>query len=82
MFIMSPQVVRPRLATLFVENLRDALDEKGWKQKDLSKHSGVSENGLSKIFSGNSQIRWDTFDAICNALGKEPSELLKEKQAN
>jgi DNA-binding Xre family transcriptional regulator len=82
MFNMSPQVVRSRLATLFIENLRDILDQKGVNQKQLSEISGVSENGISKIFLGTRQIRFDTLEDICNALEISPGILFEEKQAN
>lgn len=68
MFTMSPQVVRPGLADLFVENLRRLMEARGWSQKDLSEMSGVSENGVSRIMTGTTQVRFDTVEAICKAL--------------
>ena len=50
MFNMSPQVVRSRLATLFIENLRDILDQKGVNQKQLS------ENSYNQLFKHHSKI--------------------------
>lgn len=79
MLTMSPQVVRPRLATLFSDNLREALDRKGISQKQLANMADVSENGISKILGGTRQIRFDTLEAICNALEITPSELFIEQ---
>ena len=79
MLAMSPQAVRSRLAILFSDNLRDALERKGISQKQLASMADVSENGISKILGGTRQIRFDTLEAICVALDVTPSELFGEQ---
>jgi len=76
---MSPQAVRSRLATLFSDNLREAIERKGISQKQLANLADVSENGISKILGGTRQIRFDTLEAICSALDISPSELFGEE---
>lgn len=79
MLAMSPQAVRSRLAILFSDNLRDALERKGISQKQLASLAEVSENGISKILGGTRQIRFDTLEAICEALDVSPGELFGEQ---
>lgn len=75
MFTMSPQVVRPRLADQFVTNIRRLMEARGWTQKDLSEKSGVSENGISRVMTGTTQVRFDTIELLSDALNVAPSDL-------
>lgn len=57
-------------------NLKNLLDAKGKTQYWLSKQTGISANNVSKIYNGETvNIRLDTINKLCEALGCTPCEL-------
>lgn len=57
-------------------NVKNLLDAKGKTQYWLSKQTGISANNVSKIYNGETvNIRLDTINKLCEALGCTPCEL-------
>lgn len=57
-------------------NLKNLLDAKGKTQYWLAKQTGISANNVSKIYNGETvNIRLDTINKLCEALGCTPCEL-------
>lgn len=52
--------------------LRDALDERGWHQAELSRRSGVDDALISKWLSGQVRPGLAKIRSVCVALGVPP----------
>lgn len=50
------------------ERLRKALKKKGWSQKDLAKHTGISESSISLYMHADCNATVDTIMKLCRAL--------------
>lgn len=63
--------------------LADLLNERKMSQRELAEKTGISENTISKIAGGSPrQMRLETIDLICEALGVEIGDLIvREKPA-
>ena len=55
-------------------------ERNGWTQMKFAKDIEVTQSTLSRIERGETQPDTYTFNAICEKLGKEPSELLQQVQ--
>lgn len=55
--------------------LAELLRERKITQKELAEQTGLSENAISKLINGSAQIRFDTIDILCGALGINPGDL-------
>jgi len=64
--IMSPTRLR----------LAEMLRERNITQIKLAEMTGLSENTVSKLVNDPRQIRLDTIELICQALGVTPGELI------
>lgn len=54
-----------------VTNLREARKRKGWSQRKLSAHSGIPQSHLSKIESGDVDLRISSLIALARAVDLE-----------
>lgn len=52
--------------------------DKGWRQIDLAKHTGISENYVSDIETGKKEICIRNLKAISKALGIPLSTLVDD----
>lgn len=60
------------------DNLRAARKKKGWTQKDLAEHSGVSQQAVSFIETGRNTPSEGTMRLLADALGCTVAELMGE----
>ncbi|MCA0319268.1 MAG: helix-turn-helix transcriptional regulator [Proteobacteria bacterium] len=59
-------------------NLDVMLARRKMRSKELAAHVGITEANLSLLKSGKVKgVRFDTLDAICEALGCQPGDLLE-----
>lgn len=66
------------LDVVFVENLRRFFREANKTQKEIAEQSGVSENAITKLLRGTSQVKFSTVDRLAAALGKDRLEFYKD----
>lgn len=57
------------------ENVRDAIEDSGLKQKFVAEKIGISEQALSAMLNGRQKIGAEDFFAFCKVLNKTPEEL-------
>lgn len=69
---------RKPLDVVFVENLRRFFKEANKTQKEVATESGVSENAITKLLRGTSQVKFSTVDRLAVALGKDRMEFYKD----
>lgn len=62
------------------EKLREAIEERGIKQKFIAEKIGISETALSLMLNGNQKIDVDTFFAIASVLRMTPDEIYAFKK--
>jgi transcriptional regulator with XRE-family HTH domain len=60
----------------FSEWLQSELEQRGWKQSDLSKRSGINSGLLSRIINGERRPGVDTCTAIAKAFGMTDIQVL------
>lgn len=60
--------------------LRNYIDEKGIKQKAISKKTGISETALSKILDGSRKCEVNEYVSICKALNVKPDRFISTKE--
>ena len=59
------------------------LKEKGWKQVDISKHSGLKEQNISKMSTGvQKQTSFQRYFALKDLLTKEPPKIKTQASIN
>lgn len=61
------------------ENIKKLLIEKGWSQKTLAQHSGVSQKTISNLVAENGAMKSpsiSTMEAIAQGLGVSEAELM------
>lgn len=62
-------------------SLTEQLEKKGMTSKELCQIIGITEANLSILRSNKAKaIRFSTLNAICEALGCEPGDILKFKE--
>jgi putative transcriptional regulator len=60
--------------------LKELLSEKDMKKYQLYKLTNIDNNTLAKIYDNKAkQIRLETLDKICDALGCDLSDLIKKE---
>lgn len=55
----------------FVLAMITARNERGWTQRDLAEAMGVSQPVISRLESGDHDVKLNTVGAVCKALGME-----------
>lgn len=68
----------PPLADVFVGNLRRFIHASGKTQKALAVQSGVSENAITKLLRGTTQVKFETVDRLAAVLEIDRIELYKD----
>jgi transcriptional regulator with XRE-family HTH domain len=61
----------------FGERIRSLRKKKGWRQIDLSQHSGVHEVHISDVERGSREICLNTMLALSKALEVKLSDLVR-----
>lgn len=61
---------------LFKERLKIALNNKGWKQVDLCKATGISKDAISRYLSGQNVPRQTGLYIIATSLNVSPAWLM------
>ena len=57
--------------------LRQLRRERAWSQRDLARHSGVSQDTITRLETGQREAQPRTMRRLAEALGVEPRELMK-----
>lgn len=58
-------------------SLREAREKAGLTQTELAEKAGVAQRVISEMETGRTkEVRLETFERLCRALGKEPWELV------
>lgn len=65
-----------RLLQRFGENVRQARQERGWTQEDLSGQTGLAVVQVSRIERGKREIRLSTLVRLLDGLDAPPEALL------
>ena len=64
-----------------VFRIKEILDQKGWKSKDLSEKLGTSPQYISRIHRGDASISIPRLQEIANILGVTIPELFSDYKA-
>jgi len=68
---------------LTLVELFQILKSKGWKQVDISKHSGLKEQNISKMSTGvQKQTSFQRYFALKDLLTKEPPKTKTQASIN
>jgi putative transcriptional regulator len=66
---------------MIVVNLDVMLATRKMRSKELAERIGITEANLSLLKSGKVKgVRFDTLDAICEALDCQPGDLLEHRK--
>jgi transcriptional regulator with XRE-family HTH domain len=57
--------------------LRQLRRERAWSQRDLARQSGVSQDTITRLETGQREAQPRTMRRLAEALGVEPRELMK-----
>lgn len=60
-----------------VRVVQEALDRKGWRQKDLSERAKLSRPTVSQVLSGNMLMSRRVAEALAEALGLAKDNLVE-----
>ena len=63
-----------------MEKVKKMTTSKLWRWKDLAINANISEETIYALQAGRQKARDLTIYKIANALGVEPSEIVKEEQ--
>lgn len=69
------------LHDLFRDNVRSIMDRDDWTTADLAEAAGMSASYLSQLMNGHRNPGFESLEAIAEALGVDPSELISKKMA-
>ena len=61
------------------ERLRRLRKERLLTQQELSRMTGISQDGISQFETGKREAQPGTIKKLAEALGVEPKELMKEE---
>ncbi len=61
-------------------NLRNLREQKGWSQEKLAEKSGLHRTYISGLERGIRNPTITILQEVANALGVNPSDLLKDKE--
>lgn len=62
-------------------NLDRIIQEKGYKQGAVARKAGLTVQKMSNMMRGRAVIRAEQVPNLCHALGVEPNDLYREKEA-
>lgn len=63
---------------MIVNNIRDAIDESGLKQRAVAERCGMDPKQLNNILCFRKRLNADDIPKLCNALGVLPDRFFKE----
>lgn len=66
--------------SIIAMNIVRYMNEKGLKQKAVAKMAGFDEVKFSKMLNGRTVIRAEHIPPICDALGVEPNDIMKNQE--
>lgn len=72
----SPLVPKHLAKEEFARRLNMLMREKGWRQADFARASGLTRNSISVYLRGDSLPNRDSLKAIAKALDVDPDHLL------
>jgi transcriptional regulator with XRE-family HTH domain len=69
-----------QLRQILADNLREAMEQTPGidTQIALARRAGIAQSHLSKILRGEASATTDLLNALANAMGREPWELLAD----
>ena len=67
-----------KLHAVFVTNVRELLEERGWSQAELAAKIGVVPNYISQLLNGHRHPGLDSLERISKAFKIEAGDLLKK----
>lgn len=70
---MADGILHPR----FLANLRAALADKGWTQRDLAHAMGHTDAWASQVMNGRTRPHFAVIERIAETLDIDPGELLQ-----
>ncbi len=62
------------------ERLKHLRKERLLTQQELSRTSGISQDGISQLETGRREAQPGTIKKLAEALGVKPRELMKEQE--
>ena len=62
----------------FVENVKRALAQKGWSQRELARRAEVHWQTVNRILSGGMVPTTDTVEKIATALDLGPTKVFRK----
>lgn len=65
------------LTKRFISNLNAIMMESGTTNTQLAKAAGISQVHLTRLLAGETNPTLDIVEAIANALGRTPLDLLR-----
>ena len=65
------------LTILFGRKVKEARAQKGWKQLDLVRESGLTQKYVSEVELGHIEVRWSRAVHLAHVLGFSLDELAK-----
>lgn len=63
--------------TSFGEKLKALRQAKGWTQMELAVKAGLQQTHIAKLESAGGSLKWETVQALCDALGVSCEEFRK-----
>ncbi len=71
----NPQSVGMRFRLDLSKLICDALDAKGWTQRDLAREAGMKESFVSRVVNADSNCTFDVAGRLLFALGARAGEV-------
>ena len=68
------------IGQVMAASLKRLRDVKGWRQKDLALHSGMSTEQIKKLETGTSWISAGGVSQLARALGVPESEIFRDTE--
>lgn len=60
--------------------LRQVRRKHAWSQRDLARESGISQDTITRLETGQREAQPRTLRRLADALGVEPKELMKGEE--
>ncbi|OYQ46079.1 hypothetical protein CHU92_01675 [Flavobacterium cyanobacteriorum] len=67
----------PKVVIILGERIKDVIDEKGLRQREVAYDAGMDVENLRKYMKGQQEMKISTIFRLAEALETTPSELLK-----
>jgi transcriptional regulator with XRE-family HTH domain len=73
--------VAGKLLPVFRENVEMLLSHKGWSRLELAQEMGVTRSYVTQVLGVHRGVGLDAIEKFADALGVEPSDLIKKQKA-